>query len=345
MNTLNKYIPNKIAIIADQNVLQLFPYYLDELYADIPKLVLSVLPGEQNKNIDQVVYLWQNLQEHHIDKKSLIINFGGGMVMDLGGFVASTYQRGIPFINIPTTLLGMIDAAIGGKNGINLKSVKNAVGIINLPQEVIINPQFIMTLPHQQLLNGFGEMLKYALIGNKTLWDELKVLQSIHYQNIKKEWIDSCVEFKEKIVKEDLYDTGLRHILNFGHTIGHGIEAWALNNCRDAWSCVSAGNIPHGYAVALGMVAETYLSYRHGLLSQSAYEEIRTFILQNYNNILSPLSDNDISEIVKFCLFDKKNLNGQINITMLEIIGKASPNHWVSEEECGEAIRELNVKA
>ena len=336
--------PNKIAIIADQNVLQLFPYYLDELYADVPKFVFSVLPGEQNKSIDEVVYLWQNLQEHHFDKNSLIINFGGGMVMDLGGFVASTYQRGIPFVNIPTTLLSMIDAAIGGKNGINLNSVKNAVGTIKLPQEVIINPQFLMTLPPQQLLNGFGEMLKYALIGNKALWDELKILQSIHYQDIKKEWIDECVAFKEKIVKEDLYDTGLRHILNFGHTIGHGIEAWALNNdCRDAMHCVSTENIPHGYAVALGMVAESYLSMKYGLLSSSEYDEIRDTIIRFYGGYLQNIDNQNILKIVSFCLHDKKNLDGRINITMQESIGHASPNHWVSEEECEEAIRELSV--
>lgn len=346
MNTLNNFSPNKIAIIADQNVLQLFPYYLDKLYADIPKFVLSVLPGEQNKNIDEVVYLWQNLQELHIDKKSLIINFGGGMVMDLGGFVASTYQRGIPFINIPTTLLSMIDAAIGGKNGINLNNVKNAVGTINLPQEVIINPQFLMTLPHQQLLNGFGEMLKYALIGNKTLWDELKALKSIHYQNIKKEWVNSCMEFKEKTVQKDLYDTGLRHILNFGHTIGHGIEAWALgNNCRNTLLCASTEIIPHGYAVALGMMAEAYLSMRHGLLSSIEFDEIRDTIIRFYGKTLQTIDNQSIIKIVDFCLHDKKNIDGRINITMLEAIGKASPNHWVSKEECEEAIRNLIVEA
>lgn len=345
MNTLNNFSPNKIAVIADQNVLQLFPYYLDELYADIPKFVLSVLPGEQNKSIDEVVYLWQNLQEHHFDKNSLIINFGGGMVMDLGGFVASTYQRGIPFINIPTTLLSMIDAAIGGKNGINLKSVKNAVGTIKLPQEVIINPQFLMTLPPQQLLNGFGEMLKYALIGNKTLWNELRILQSIHYQDIKKEWIDECIAFKEKIVQKDLYDTSLRHILNFGHTTGHGIEAWALDNiCRDEVRSVSTcQNIPHGYAVALGMVAESYLSMKHGLLSYTEFNEIHDIIIRFYGNVLQIINSQDITRIVEFCLHDKKNTDGRINITMLETIGKASPNHWISEEECGEAIRELSV--
>ena len=266
------------------------------------------------------------------------------MVMDLGGFVSSTYQRGIPFVNIPTTLLSMIDAAIGGKNGINLNSVKNAVGTIKLPQEVIINPQFLMTLPPQQLLNGFGEMLKYALIGNKALWDELKILQSIHYQDIKKDWIDKCVAFKENIVQEDLYDTGLRHILNFGHTIGHGIEAWALDNdCRDARPCVSTENIPHGHAVALGMVAESYLSMKYGLLSSSEYDEIRDTIIRFYGSYLQNIENQNILKIVSFCLHDKKNLDGRINITMLEGIGHASPNHWVSKEECEEAIRELSV--
>lgn len=346
MNTQNSFSPNQIAIIADQNVLQLFPYYLDELYADVPKIVLSVLPGEQNKNIEEVVYLWQVLQEHHFDKKSLIINFGGGLITDLGGFVASTYQRGLPFINIPTTLLGMIDAAIGGKNGINLKGVKNAVGTICLPEKIIIDPVFLKTLSPQQLLNGFGEMLKYALIGTPKLWDEIKDLQSIHLQDIKKEWIDSCMLFKEKIVQEDLYDTDLRHILNFGHTIGHGIEAWALeNNCRNTRFCASTEIIPHGYAVALGMMAEAYLSMRHGLLSSIEFDEIRDTIIRFYGKTLQTIDNQSIIKIVDFCLHDKKNIDGRINITMLEAIGKASPNHWVSKEECEEAIRNLIVEA
>ena len=346
MNTLNNFSPNQIAIIADQNVLQLFPYYLDELYANVPKFVFTVLPGEQNKNIDEAVYLWQTLQEHHFDKKSLIINFGGGLITDLGGFVASTYQRGLPFINIPTTLLGMIDAAIGGKNGINLKSVKNAVGTIRLPEKVIIDSVFLKTLSTQQLLNGFGEMLKYALIGIPKLWDEIKDLQSIHYQDIKKNWIDSCVVFKEKIIQEDLYDTDLRHILNFGHTIGHGIEEWALEkNCRDTRPCASTGNIPHGYAVALGMMAEAYLSMRHELLSSTEFNEIRDIIIRFYGKTSQIIDNQNIIEIINFCLHDKKNIDGRINITMLEAIGKASPNHWVSKEECEEAIRSLTVGA
>jgi 3-dehydroquinate synthase len=331
---------NKIAIIADQNVLQLFPYYLDGLYAGVPKFVLTVLPGEQNKNIDEAVYLWQNLQEHHFDKNSLIINFGGGKVSDLGGFVASTYQRGIPFINIPTTLLGMIDAAIGGKNGINLNGVKNAVGTFYLPEKVIVDIQFLRTLSPAQLLDGIGEMIKYALIGNGALWNELKKLENIHAKDIKKEWIDACIAFKNKIVQEDLYDQGLRHILNFGHTIGHALETYYVKTPHSG-EFSSSQILSHGHAVALGIIAESYLSFRHNMLPQSTYEEIRNFILQLYQNTLKKLSFNEINDIVQLCLLDKKNLDGRINITMLEAIGKASPNHWVSKEECEEAIESL----
>jgi 3-dehydroquinate synthase len=333
--------PNKIAVIADQNVLQLFPYYIDSLGFDAPVFVFSVLPGEQNKSIEEAVYLWQNLLENHFDKQSLVINFGGGMVSDLGGFVASTYQRGIPFINIPTTLLGMIDAAVGGKNVINLNGVKNMVGTINLPEKVIIDTLFLKTLSPLQILDGFGEMIKYALIGNENLWHEINNLENIKNQDIKKEWIDWCVSFKEKIVQEDLYDQGLRHILNFGHTIGHALEAYFMQKDRDEKK--SFPTVSHGHAVALGMVIESYLSYRNGLLSQSAFEEIRAVILRFYKNLIKDFSASQIKTIVDLCVLDKKNCNGRINITMLESIGHATPNHFVSEEECAEAIMQMNA--
>jgi len=336
-----KWKPNKIAIIADQNVLQLFPYYIDSLGFDAPIHVFSVLPGERNKSIEEAVYLWKNLLENHFDKQSLVINFGGGMVSDLGGFVASTYQRGIPFINIPTTLLGMIDAAVGGKNAINLNGVKNMVGTINLPEKVIIDTLFLKTLSPLQILDGFGEMIKYALIGNENLWHEIKSLENIKSQDIKKEWIDYCVSFKEKIVQEDLYDQGPRHILNFGHTIGHAIEAYFMQKDRDEKKFIPT--VSHGHAVALGMVMESYLSYRHGMLSQVAFEEIRAIILRFYKNVIKDLSSDQIKTMVDLCVLDKKNCNGRINITMLESIGHATPNHFVSEKECEEAIMQMNA--
>ena len=333
--------PNKIAIIADQNVLQLFPYYIETLGFEAPIHVFSVLPGEQNKSIEEAVYLWQNLLENHFDKQSLIINFGGGMVSDLGGFVASTYQRGIPFINIPTTLLGMIDAAVGGKNAIDLNGVKNMVGTVNLPEKVVIDTLFLKTLSPLQILDGFGEMIKYALIGNENLWKEIKILENIKNQDIKKEWIDWCVSFKEKIVQEDLYDQGLRHILNFGHTMGHAIEAFFMQKDKDEKK--SFPTVSHGHAVALGMVMESYLSYRYGLLSQAAFEEIRNVILRYYKNVIKDFSASQIKKIVELCLLDKKNVNGKINITMLESIGHATPNHFVSEKECLEAMTQINA--
>lgn len=335
-----KWTPNKIAVIADQNVLQLFPYYIDSLCFDAPVFVFSVLPGEKNKSIEEAVYLWQNLLENHFDKQSLILNFGGGMVSDLGGFVASTYQRGIPFINIPTTLLGMIDAAVGGKNAINLNGVKNMVGTINLPEKVIIDTLFLKTLSPLQILDGFGEMIKYALIGNENLWHEIKNLENIKNQDIKKEWIDGCVNFKEKIVQEDLYDQGLRHILNFGHTMGHAIEAFFMQKDRDEKKSIPT--VSHGHAVALGMVMESYLSCRYGLISQTTFEEIRAVILRFYKNVIKDFPTSQIEKIVEFCLLDKKNINGRINITMLESIGHATPNHFVLEDECAEAIKQLN---
>ena len=333
--------PNKIAIIADQNVLHLFPYYIETLGFAAPMHIFSVLPGEKNKSIEEAVYLWQNLLENHFDKQSLVINFGGGMVSDLGGFVASTYQRGIPFVNIPTTLLGMVDAAIGGKNGVNITGVKNMVGTINLPEKVIIDTQFLKTLSPRELYNGFGEMIKYALIGNEKLWNKIKKLENIRNQDIKKEWIDYCVSFKEKIVREDLYDQGPRHILNFGHTIGHAIEAYFMQ--KDVEEKKFIPTVSHGHAVALGMVMESYLSYRYGLLSQAAFEEIRSVILRYYKNVIKDLSSGQIKKIIDLCVLDKKNRNGKINITMLEAVGQATPNHIVSKKECEEAVKQLLV--
>jgi 3-dehydroquinate synthase len=190
------------------------------------------------------------------------------------------------------------------------------------------------------LLDGFGEMIKYALIGDGALWNEFIKMENIHAKDIKKEWINSCITFKNKIVQEDLYDQGLRHILNFGHTIGHALEAYYMKNPHSGENNFSH-TISHGHAIALGIITESYLSFRHHLLPQSTYEEIRKFILQLFQNTLKNISVNEINDIVQLCLLDKKNIDGCINITMLEAIGKASPNHWVSKEECAEAIAEL----
>lgn len=320
---------NKIAIIADQNAMMLFPNYFDKLWEGIPKFVFSVLPGESNKSIEEATYLWRNLQNNHFDANSLIVNFGGGKVTDLGGFVASTYHRGIPFINVPTTLLGMIDAAIGGKNGVNLEQVKNAVGTFCLPQDIIIDPIFLKTLPPYQLLNGFGEMIKYALIGSQELWNEIKSLSTIHYYEIKKEWIDFCIDFKKKIVAKDPYDQNLRHILNFGHTVGHAIESLCMAKNRP---------IAHGHAVALGIIAEAHISAHCHQLSFADYEEIKKVILSLYQFNDSILQRAEMSQLMDYISLDKKNNDNLLNFSLLDKIGQASYNHYIEESHCREAV-------
>ncbi|MCQ2270913.1 MAG: 3-dehydroquinate synthase [Bacteroidales bacterium] len=317
------FTPNKIAVIADPKVEQLFPHYLDSIYPKIPKIIFRIDAQEQNKSIEQAAFLWQQLLDHQLDKQSLIINWGGGIISDLGGFVASTFKRGIPFINVPTSLLGMIDAAIGGKNGINLNQVKNSVGTINKAKDVIIDFRFLETLPQEQLLNGFGELVKYALIGSKSLWNEIKNMQSIHFQDIKKEWIDFCIDFKKEVVDRDLYDLSTRRILNFGHTLGHAIESSLMSTEKP---------ILHGYAVAMGCVAEANLSWQHGFLSEAEYCEIKNVIFRLFDGE-SLWKAIHWATTVKFCQYDKKNESGRINITMLEGIGKATPNHFVDAAE------------
>lgn len=317
------FTPHKIAIITDQNVGSLYPQYFEQWYPEVPKSVFAVAPGENSKSMEEAMRLWQWLLNEQFDKQCLIINFGGGVISDLGGFVASTFQRGIPFINVPTTLLAMIDAAIGGKNGINLNQVKNSVGTINKAKDVIIDFRFLETLPQEQLLNGFGELVKYALIGSKSLWNEIKELPSIHFQDIKKEWIDFCIDFKKEVVDRDLYDLSTRRILNFGHTVGHAIESSMMAAKRP---------LSHGYAVAMGCVAEAYLSCQHGLIPETEFREIKEVIFRLFDGE-SLWKTINWETTVNFCQYDKKNEGGHINITMLEGIGKATPNHFVDAAE------------
>lgn len=317
------FIPHKIAIITDQNVGSLYPQYFEKMYPEVPKFVFEVAPGENSKSMEEAMRLWQGLLKEQFDRQCLIINFGGGVISDLGGFVASTFKRGIPFINVPTSLLGMIDAAIGGKNGVNLNQVKNMVGTIHLPEDVKIDIDLLKTLPQEQLLNGFGELVKYALIGSKSLWNEIKELPSIHFQDIKKEWIDFCIDFKKEVVNQDLYDHDIRRILNFGHTIGHAIESSLISTPKP---------IMHGFAVAMGCVAEANLSWQHGFLSEAEYCEIKNVIFRLFDGE-SLWKAIHWATTVKFCQYDKKNEGGRINITILEGIGKATPNHFVDVAE------------
>jgi 3-dehydroquinate synthase len=296
-------------------VWNLYPDYFNFLNDVADVHYISIEAAEKNKDIESVVFGWNFLLEQQFDRNSLLISWGGGIICDIGGMVAATFKRGIRLLNVPTTLLAMIDAAHGGKNGINLQHQKNAIGTFYLPEKVIIDTAFLKTLPKKELLNGFAELIKYALIGNKTLWEELQSLTKINYNTIKETWIEEAIRFKETLAAEDLQDRGVRQILNFGHTIGHALERLFAEKKHA---------ISHGYAVAMGIYFEAYLSYKQGYITMNDFEKILQFILRFYKPL--SLSESELNTITNYCFDDKKNKNGILRFIILKEIGKAEIN-------------------
>ena len=304
---------HKIAILCDERVWHLYPDYFNFLNEVAEVHYISIEATEKNKDIESVVFGWNFLLEQQFDRNSLLMNWGGGTICDIGGMIAATFKRGIRLVNIPTTLLSMIDAAHGGKNGINLQYQKNVIGTFYLPEKVIVDTAFLKTLPKKELLNGFAELIKYALIGNKILWEELKQLTKINCKTIKQQWIDDTIAFKMKLVEEDLYDKGARQILNFGHTVGHAIERLYAEKKR---------TISHGYAVAMGICYESYLSYKQGNLTINDCKEIQQFILRFFKPL--HFTESDITALTNYCFDDKKNIKGDLGFIFLSETGKVS---------------------
>lgn len=276
--------------------------------------------GEEHKHITTCVSLWENLSELGADRKSLLINLGGGVVTDLGGFVACTFKRGIDFINIPTSLLAMVDASVGGKTGIDLGPLKNQVGVIEEPKMVLVDTNFLATLPENEYRSGYAEMLKHGLIQEPAYFDMLSsflgkedILPHIYHS----------VGVKAKVVSEDPYEHGLRKILNFGHTLGHAIESHFLVS-------PTKNRLLHGEAIAIGMVLEGFLSAElTGLPLDDAHR-----IKAVFGKIYPPVSfdDNTINEVISMLTHDKKNEHGNVLFVLLEKIGKPVWNQSVSNE-------------
>ena len=317
MNSLLAYIQSnkikKIAILCDEKVWHLYPDYFKFLNDEVELYYISIEAKEKNKDIESIIFGWNFLLEQKFDRNSLLISWGGGTICDIGGMITATFKRGIRLVNVPTTLLAMIDAAHGGKNGVNLQHQKNAIGTFYLPEKVIVDTNFLQTLPKKELLNGFAELIKYALIGNKDLWNELQQLTTINDKTIKQKWIDDAIAFKMNLVEKDLHDKGVRQILNYGHTVGHAIERLFSEKKR---------TISHGYAVAIGMCYEACLSHIHGNLSQGEVSEIQQFIMRFYKPI--KFSDSDRISLTLYCFEDKKNTNGNLNFVFLEKIGSGA---------------------
>ncbi|WP_396163572.1 3-dehydroquinate synthase [Flavobacterium sp.] len=308
---------SKIFILVDENTSQYcLPHLLNNLATEIEIEIIELEVGEIHKNIETCTEVWGALSELGGDRKSVLINLGGGVISDLGGFVACTFKRGIDFINIPTTLLSMVDASIGGKNGVDLGNLKNQIGIIREPKAVIVDTQFLNTLPQNEMRSGLAEMLKHGLIFDKKYWNKFKYLKDLHTEDLN-QLIHQSIQIKNTIVCEDLTENGIRKSLNFGHTLGHAIESYFLENDTKT-------TLLHGEAIAVGMILESYISREKNLLTNDEYQEIKYIINDVFEKIeFTPF---DIEKIIELLIFDKKNEFGKVQFALLNGIGKIKIN-------------------
>jgi 3-dehydroquinate synthase len=319
---------SKIFILIDENTRKFCLPELEPYLARIPgHIFIEIKSGEENKNIQTCMQVWQSLSDSKADRNSLLVNFGGGVIGDMGGFIASTYKRGISFVNIPTTLLSQVDASVGGKLGIDFNNLKNEVGLFADPKEIYIFPPFIKTLEQRQLLSGYAEIIKHALIADNQYWHTIKNI-NIFVEDKWQALIEKSVRIKNKIVMHDPFEKNLRKALNFGHTIGHAIESYSLVNDK----------IPllHGESIAIGMICESFLSYHFNGLPEEELHDITGYILSIFEKY--DLAPEKLSEIMKFMYHDKKNENNIINFTMLKKIGSADINKTCPEAEIYQAL-------
>ena len=319
--------PSKLFILVDENTHEYcLPTVLGNLETEIPFEIIEIEAGEELKTIETATQLWEILSEFEADRKSLMLNLGGGVITDLGGFVASTYKRGIPFINVPTTLLGMCDASIGGKTGIDHQFLKNIVGTFAEPQQIFVYPDFLQTLPFFELRSGFAEMLKHGLIADEKHWKDLSSIENLNPESIYP-FIETSMKIKQNVVEIDFKEQNIRKTLNFGHTIGHAVESLFLQANQ---------LIPHGEAVALGMICETHLSCLENLINAEMEEIIIKKIRKFYPYIsIHAFSSEQLLALMKN---DKKNSDGKISFSLIEKIGNCQFDCTVSEENIISAL-------
>lgn len=320
----------KLFILVDSNTnTHCLAPFLQNLETETEIEVLEIEAGEENKTLETCEGLWNALSELGGDRKSLLINLGGGVITDLGGFLAAAFKRGISCVHFPTTLLAMVDAAIGGKNGVNLGALKNQVGIIKEPEMVIADTAFLATLPAAEMRSGLAEMLKHGLIADEDYWNRLNALKKLDLNDLD-DLIKESIVIKEKVVRKDPLENGLRKSLNFGHTLGHAIESYFLEQPKKE-------KILHGEAVAAGMVLATYISSELEDFPKQKRDEIRSYIWAMYGKI--ELFKEDEDKIVDLMKFDKKNEGGKINFVLLRKIGEPVIDRQVPNSLISEAFR------
>lgn len=325
-----KYSDSKKIIIVDENTNEFCLDFLITNFECLKKAEVILIPaGEENKLLDICAQVWLTWEEYKIGRSDVVINLGGGMITDLGGFMASLYMRGIDYINIPTSLLAMVDASVGGKTAVDHGGIKNLIGVFSNPKAVFIDPVFLTTLPEGEFYNGFAEMLKHGLIVSPTHWYELSALDDVQNE-INEKHIYASIVIKNEIVHRDPFEKEERKKLNFGHTIGHALESYFLD--KDP--------ISHGYAVVLGILCESFISFKRNYITMDEFSEIERVIVKQYQ--LIDLSSEDYNEIIRFMLSDKKNRNNKIYGVLLIGIGESITNKEYTSNEISDSFDYLN---
>ncbi len=327
-DTLSNMAYDRIFILTDENTQS----HCLPLLAGIPILekaqYINIKADDTFKTLEALADVWTYLSQNGASRKSIMINLGGGMVTDLGGFAASTFKRGIQYINIPTTLLGAVDAAVGGKTGINFNGLKNEVGVFNPAHTVIIYTPFFKTLDHTNFLSGYAEMLKHGLISTEQEWSNLL---NFDFDNINYDYltqlVSESVAIKERVVTEDPFEKGIRKALNLGHTVGHAFESLSFEENRP---------VMHGYAVAWGLVCELYLSQKQTGFPMDKLRQTIDFIRKNYGTFTFSCKQYD--RLYELMTHDKKNEDNIINFTLLGNVGDIRINQKASKEEIFEAL-------
>ena len=323
--------PDRLFVLTDENTRRLCWPLVEGFSAFSDARLIEIPQGDANKNLDSLAMVWEALQSGGGTRHSLLVNLGGGMVCDLGGFAASTFKRGIRFVNIPTTLLAMVDASVGGKTGVNFGGLKNEIGTFSEPQAVVIDTKFLETLDRENLLSGYAEMLKHGLLDTVEHWAE--VLQfTIH--NLQFTTIQQSIAVKQRIVTSDPHEKGLRKALNLGHTFGHAFESFSIQHPTP--NTQHPTPILHGHAVAFGLICELYLSVvKCGFPTEKMRQTVQ-FIRENYGSL--PITCDDYPELIRLMQHDKKNIADTIRFTLLADIGDIRLDQTASHEEIKEAL-------
>jgi len=306
---LNDNFHSKLFILVDINTMEhCLPYFLQHIEGDMDFEIIEIKAGEIYKNLDTCSQIWDELTGLGADRKSILINLGGGVITDMGGFVASTFKRGIKFINIPTTLLSMVDASVGGKTGVDLGVLKNQIGLFSNPEMVLIDTSFLRTLSNREMRSGLAEIIKYGLTFDINIWREIQPLTELK-SGMLDDLVYRSIVIKNNVVLKDLKEDNLRKTLNFGHTMGHAIESYFLESKEK-------NSLTHGEAIAIGMVIELYYSSRLFDYAISETNALKDFVIRYYGKV--PILASDFDAIIDLMKYDKKNVSGLINFILLK---------------------------